>query len=158
VLQLLLSRDCVAGRSWPVRSNRNRTVEWSKRIWSVLCSWLLRSSTKNRRGQDAEQNTEQRTWDGEPEGNVPAWFVSNWGCLHAIFSSVRRSTFHMTWNFFRNVERTHENLDRRVWTRGLGENTGWLRSHQDFRAGSASNRYRASKIATPSHNCWRLFR
>src|SRR6267142_4575549 len=59
-----------------------------------------------------------------------------------FFSSVRRSTFHVARNFFRNVERTQENLDRRVWTRGLGENATWSRSHQDFRAG---NRYRAGK-------------
>jgi len=38
-----------------------------------------------------------------------------------FFSSVRRSTFHVARNFFRNVERTQENLDRRVWTRGLGK-------------------------------------
>ena len=66
------------------------------------------------------------------------------------FSSVRRSTFHVARNFFRNVERTQENLDRRVGTRGLGENATWLRPHHDFRVGSASHRYRASKIATPS--------
>ena len=67
-----------------------------------------------------------------------------------FFSSVRRLTFHITRNFFRNVERTQENLDRRVWTRGLGENATWLRPHHDFRAGRTSHRYRASKIATPS--------
>jgi hypothetical protein len=34
-----------------------------------------------------------------------------------LFSSVRRPTFHKTQNFFRNVERTQENLNRRVGTR-----------------------------------------
>src|SRR6266404_9438805 len=63
-----------------------------------------------------------------------------------FFSSVRRSTFHRTRNFFRNVERTQENLDRRVWTRGLGENATWLRPHHDFRAGSASHRYRGLRL------------
>src|SRR6266567_4673353 len=33
------------------------------------------------------------------------------------FSSVRRSTFQVLPNFFRNVERSQENLDCRVWTR-----------------------------------------
>src|SRR5438046_4595144 len=61
------------------------------------------------------------------------------------FSSVRRSTFHVARNFFRNVERSQENLDRRVGTRGLGENATWLRPHHDFRAGSASHRYRAKQ-------------
>src|SRR5436190_10844566 len=117
----------------------------------MLCSWLLRSSTKNRRSEESEQNTNQRTRDGKPERNTPAGLLSDWICLHAIFSSVRRSIFHVAQNFFRNVERTQENLDRRLWTRGLGENATWLRSHQDFRAGSASHRYRASKIAPPSH-------
>ena len=31
----------------------------------------------------------------------------------------------MARNFFRNIERTQENLDRRVWTRELGENGTW---------------------------------
>jgi hypothetical protein len=33
---------------------------------------LLRSTKEDRQGQDAEQDTEKRTRDGEPEGNVPA--------------------------------------------------------------------------------------
>jgi hypothetical protein len=32
---------------------------------------LLRSTTKNHQEQDAEQDTEKRTRDGEPEGSVP---------------------------------------------------------------------------------------
>ena len=60
----------------------------------MLCSWLLRSSAKNRRREEGEQNTEQRTCDGKPEGNTPAGLLSGWICLHVIFSSIRRSTFH----------------------------------------------------------------
>jgi hypothetical protein len=52
--------------------------------------------------------------------------VSDCICLHAIFSSVRRSTFHVARNLFRNVERTQENLDRHVQTRGYYSPMDWL--------------------------------
>ena len=113
----------------------------------ALCSWLLRSSTKNCCGEEGEQNTNQRTRDGKPEGNTPAGLLSGGICLHAIFSSVRRSTFHVARNFFPNVERTQENLDRRVWTRGFGENAAWLRPHHDF-----SRRQRKPPISS-KQNC-----
>jgi hypothetical protein len=38
----------------------------------VIVLMVPRSSTENRRGEKADQNTEQRTRDGEPEGNTPA--------------------------------------------------------------------------------------
>ena len=43
------------------------------------------SSTKNRRGEEGEQNTNQRTRDGKPEGNTPAGLLSGWICLHIKF-------------------------------------------------------------------------
>jgi len=56
---------------------------------------------KNRRGEEGEQNTEQRTRDGKPEGNTPAGLLSGWISFHATFSSVRRSTFHKNAKFLR---------------------------------------------------------
>jgi hypothetical protein len=43
----------------------------------VIVLMVPRSSTENRRGEKADQNTEQRTRDGEPEGNAPARLLSN---------------------------------------------------------------------------------
>jgi len=51
----------------------------------VIVLMVPRSSTENRRGENADQNTEQRTRDGEPEGNAPARLFSGWIILHAIF-------------------------------------------------------------------------
>jgi len=51
----------------------------------VLCSWLLQSSTKNRRGEEGEQNPNQRTRDGKPERNTPARVLVDCVGLHAIF-------------------------------------------------------------------------
>src|SRR6476620_10489206 len=67
----------------------------------LSCSWLVRSATKNRRGEEGEQNPNQRTRDVKPEGNTPAGLFSGWICLHVIFSSFRRTTFHVARNFFR---------------------------------------------------------
>jgi len=58
------------------------SLDWSGRIetkqendegkdYGRYAHGLLRSSKKNRKGEKAEQNAEQRTPNGEPEGNVP---------------------------------------------------------------------------------------
>jgi len=43
---------------------------------------LLRSTKENRQGQEADQDTEQRTRDCESEGSVPAGVLGSSICLH----------------------------------------------------------------------------
>jgi hypothetical protein len=50
----------------------NTDISENLRSLSQSPAPLLRLTTKNRQGQNADQNTEQRTRDGEPEGNAPA--------------------------------------------------------------------------------------
>ena len=123
-MRLLAAIVFPASLDLPAKSKPNSRIIKTKMM--VLCSWLVRSATKNRRGEEGEQNTNQRTRDGEPEGNTPAGPLGDWICLHAIFSSVRRSAFHVARNFFRNLERSEENLDRRVQTRGFYSSMDWL--------------------------------
>ena len=51
---------------------------------------------KNRRGEEGEQNTNQRTRDGEPEGKIPARVLGDCICLHAIF--LKRSSIDISQN------------------------------------------------------------
>jgi len=69
---LLVSRDRVAGAllNCPAESKPNSRITKRKMIGVMLmaCS----SATKNRSGKKGEQNTNQWTRDGKPEGNAPA--------------------------------------------------------------------------------------
>src|SRR6202051_2118273 len=63
----IFSARCVL--TCPVESKPNRRMIKMKTIEIVL---MVCSPAENRGGENAAQNTEQRTRDCEPEGNVPA--------------------------------------------------------------------------------------
>jgi len=69
----------------------------------VVVLMVPRSSTENRRGQKADQNTEQRTRDGEPEGNAPTRLFSGWISLHAIFLKRPKTDISQDVNYFRDT-------------------------------------------------------
>src|SRR5437588_688713 len=72
-------------------------------------SWLIRSAVKDHQGEKAEEDTEQRTRNGEPERDIPVF--GSRICLHTIFSSVRRPTFHIGEIFFEYFGRSRSDQE-----------------------------------------------
>src|SRR5207248_7097883 len=78
----------------PVESKPNSRMIKMKTIGVVLMASSI--IDKNRRGEEGEQNTNQRTRDGEPEGKIPARVLGDCICLHAIF--LKRSSIDISQN------------------------------------------------------------
>jgi hypothetical protein len=111
-----LARSFSASCALTCPSSRNRTVKSPRRRRLALCSWHLQSSTKNRRGEEPEQNTEQRTRDSEPEGNAPARVLGDRICLHAIFLKRSKIDISQNVNCFSTF---HPGVSSKMGTRAL---------------------------------------
>jgi hypothetical protein len=151
----IVSLECVSGGYWPVRPNRNRTVNHQHEE-----NWCYAHGIFDYRQKiAAARMPNTMPISGLSSANQKETFQPDFWAIEfvfTLFSQVFEDQHFTEREMSLGTLNEQENQDRRVWTRGLGENATWLWPHHDFRAGSASHRYPASKIATHSAlSLWR---